>query len=74
MTAAAEHLRSRNDGVSDDPTEVLSSQDRMSGGTLFWVVYTRDALSSAFGGRATALYVPTLSLHRAEALLIRSHW
>ena len=57
MTAAVEHLRSRNDGHSDDPTEEFGPEMRMSGGTLFWVVYTRDALSSAFGGRATALCV-----------------
>lgn len=57
MTAAVEHLRSRNDGLSDDPTEEFGPEMRMSGGTLFWVVYTRDALSSAFGGRAVALCV-----------------
>ncbi|KAK4701905.1 hypothetical protein P7C70_g4322, partial [Phenoliferia sp. Uapishka_3] len=55
MTAAAEHLRSRNEGLSDDPTEDYSAETRISGGTIFWVLYTRDALSSAFGGRVPAL-------------------
>lgn len=60
MAAAVEHLRAVNDGLSDDPTEEISVQDRASGGTLFWMAYTRDALSSAFGGRATCLCVRLL--------------
>ncbi|KAM0745958.1 hypothetical protein T439DRAFT_330158 [Meredithblackwellia eburnea MCA 4105] len=62
MNAAVEHLRSRSDGITDDPTEVISPEDKVSGGTLFWVVYARDALSSAFGGRATALTTEDLTV------------
>jgi hypothetical protein len=57
MVAAVEHLRSINDGITDDPTEGPEIQDRISGGTLFWMTYTRDAISSAFGSRSTCLYV-----------------
>lgn len=57
MVAAVEHLRSLNDGITDDPTEPPGAQERTAGGTLFWMAYTRDALCSAFGGRSTCLYV-----------------
>ncbi|KAI5480394.1 transcription factor [Pseudohyphozyma bogoriensis] len=53
MLSAVEHLRSRNDGMGEDPEDVISAQDRISGGTLFWTVLTRDAISATFGSRST---------------------
>ncbi|GAA5892229.1 uncharacterized protein JCM6883_007292, partial [Sporobolomyces salmoneus] len=51
MVAAAEHLRNLNDGQCDDITEPLLTPEQTSGGTLLWMVYTRDALVALMGGR-----------------------
>lgn len=55
MAGAVEAVRSMADGVMDDPAESSQVPDRATGGTLFWVLLTRDAVSAALAGRAPAL-------------------
>ncbi|KAK4057930.1 hypothetical protein OIO90_001149 [Microbotryomycetes sp. JL221] len=54
IMAVAEHLRAINDAatyVSDVPNEVVQPPERISGGTLLWTSYTRDALSAVTAGK-----------------------
>ncbi|GAA6023933.1 hypothetical protein JCM11491_000292, partial [Sporobolomyces phaffii] len=51
MVGACEHLRNLNDGQCDDITEPLVPPEQLSGGTLLWMVYTRDALVALLAGR-----------------------
>lgn len=55
MSGAVEHYRSLAEGIRDDPTEESALPDRATGGTLFWVMMSRDAVSAALGGRAPSL-------------------
>ena len=53
-----EHLRSMADFenyVSDDPEETPLPPEQVSGGTLLWMCYSRDALSSVLIGRVVAM-------------------
>ncbi|KAK4055520.1 hypothetical protein OIV83_000066 [Microbotryomycetes sp. JL201] len=55
MNTVAEQLRAMNDVstyVSDVPNEEHQVPERISGGTLLWTCYTRDALSAVTGGKA----------------------
>ncbi|KAM0788978.1 hypothetical protein ACM66B_003050 [Microbotryomycetes sp. NB124-2] len=54
LNTVAEHLRAMNDTatyVSDVPNEEHQVPERISGGTLLWTCYTRDALSAVTGGK-----------------------
>jgi len=64
MVGACEHLRNLNEGQCDDLTEPVCVPERVSNGTLLWMVYTRDALVALLGGRPSCLYVLTRFLHR----------
>lgn len=55
MAAATEHLRAINEGVGEDATEEKKPEDRSSGSVLFWLSFTRDAISSMLGNRAPCL-------------------
>jgi hypothetical protein len=55
MVGACEHLRNLNNGHCDDMTEPLVTPERLSGGTLLWMVYTRDALVALIAGRYACL-------------------
>lgn len=55
MVAACEHLRNLNEGQCDDITEPLTPPEQLSGGTLLWMVYTRDALVALLAGRFSSL-------------------
>lgn len=61
MASVAEHLVTMVDPayVSDDPSEIRVPPERVSGGTLLWMAYTRDALSAVFYGRNPCLCVPS---------------
>ncbi|GAA6016164.1 hypothetical protein JCM10207_004468 [Rhodosporidiobolus poonsookiae] len=54
LSAALEHLRNLQLGICEEPGEQCMPPDRLSNGTLLWVVITRDGLSAMFGGRAGA--------------------
>lgn len=51
MVGACEHLRNLSLGQCDDITESLVPPEQLSGGTLLWMVYTRDALVASLAGR-----------------------
>lgn len=55
MSGAAELYRSLVDGITDDPSENQPVPDRATGGTLYWVLMSRDAVSSALGARSPCL-------------------
>lgn len=55
MAAATEHLRAINEGMGEDATEEKKPEDRSSGSVLFWLSFTRDAISSMLGNRAPCL-------------------
>jgi len=55
MVGACEHLRNLNQGQCDDITETLIPPEGISGGTLLWMVYTRDALVASLAGRYSCL-------------------
>lgn len=55
LAAAVEHLRYLNEHDSEDPEETGTEVSKSLSGALFWLTYTRDALSSAYGARATSL-------------------
>lgn len=58
MHCVAQHLRAMADFStyrSDDPSEDPQPPERISGGTLLWMCYTRDALSAALAGRPCSL-------------------
>lgn len=60
-----EHLRAMNEPNtyrSDDPNEERLPPERVSGGTLLWMCYTRDALSAALAGRNYCLSGDDLAL------------
>ena len=48
MVAAVEHLRSLNDGITDDPTEDPNIQHRTAGGTIFWMACSSTLFSSLY--------------------------
>ncbi|BGP15169.1 hypothetical protein JCM10213v2_003126 [Rhodosporidiobolus nylandii] len=62
LSAAAEHLRNLQNGYCDDPSEVCVPPERLSNGTLLWMGYTRDALSSMFSGRSCLFTEDDLTL------------
>lgn len=41
--------------VSDDPEETPLPPEQVSGGTLLWMCYSRDALSSVLIGRVVSM-------------------
>ncbi|GAA5963875.1 hypothetical protein JCM3765_004048 [Sporobolomyces pararoseus] len=51
MVGACEHLRNLSLGQCDDITESLVPPEQLAGGTLLWMVYTRDALVASIAGR-----------------------
>ncbi|GAA5923652.1 hypothetical protein JCM3775_000461 [Rhodotorula graminis] len=55
LAAASEHLRNLQLDQCDDPTERPLRPEQASNGTLLWMLYTRDSLSSMFGGRFCSL-------------------
>ncbi|GAA5970594.1 hypothetical protein JCM11641_007363 [Rhodosporidiobolus odoratus] len=61
-TLAAEHLRQLQLRQCDDPGEQPVPPERLSNGTLLWMVYTRDAISSMMGGRSFSLSEDDLTL------------
>ncbi|KDE09035.1 hypothetical protein MVLG_00754 [Microbotryum lychnidis-dioicae p1A1 Lamole] len=57
MVNCAEHLRSINEPsyVSADPDEVVVPSELISGGTLLWTMYTRDALTALMRSQTLCL-------------------
>lgn len=55
MVGACEHLRNLSLGQCDDITESLVPPEQLAGGTLLWMVYTRDALVASIAGRYSCL-------------------
>lgn len=51
--ASIEHLRALVEGVNDELGE--ESEKQLSGNPLFWMVYSRDALSAALCNRTTCM-------------------
>lgn len=79
LAAFAEHLRSMSDFstyVSDDPEETPLPPEQVSGGTLLWMCYSRDALSSVLVGRVVSMcvlpHLPRLELGADAARFYRS--
>ncbi|GAA6042007.1 hypothetical protein JCM8097_009142 [Rhodosporidiobolus ruineniae] len=62
LSAAVEHLRNLQLGVCDEPGEACMPPERASNGTLLWMVYTRDALTSLLAGRSCSLTDGDLAL------------
>jgi hypothetical protein len=58
LVSVVEHLRSMSDAstyVPHDPEETPLPPEQVSGGTLLWMCYSRDALSSALVGRVVSM-------------------
>ncbi|SCV70840.1 BQ2448_3602 [Microbotryum intermedium] len=74
MVNCAEHLRSMNEPsyVSADPDEVVVPTEQISGGTLLWMMYTRDALAALMQSRTLCLTDEDLA-GLSDLLAIRPH-
>ncbi|GAA5897114.1 hypothetical protein JCM6882_001796 [Rhodosporidiobolus microsporus] len=62
LSNAVEHLRNLQLGQCDEPGEECMPPERAANGTMLWVVYTRDAVASLFGGRNCSLTDDDLAL------------
>lgn len=60
MLASVEHLRCRMDGFSEDPGEIVTQQDRVSGGWVLPLSFLKSQYLIPFDPQTTVLvYVHT---------------